>query len=362
MIYDLVIVGNGIAACAALLSLPKGKWCIAVIAPESDAGLSERFKIGETLSPAANEELKLLGVYQDFLDQGHLKAWSSFSSWGMGKLNEKYIWEGRQKAGWYIDRIRFEDFLWQKSREHLSDHFNEKVLSATFKNQFWAIKTKGGHELESRYLLDCSGRSAVVSRNYVSRDRLDKLVAIYAVLHQKSNEVEATIGSLVEPVNNGWFYSALLPDRQLVVSFFTDSDLIPAGLPGDLTAWKKLLVTSDFTMQRIESADFKINSLPKVTDASTIVSASSDANTLLTAGDAAASFDPLSSHGMTTALWSGRKAANAFSGFMEASKIAFDEYKKSFREGIDQYLKERKRIYGLEKRFSGSPFWERRGV
>lgn len=363
MVYDLIIVGKGIAACAAAISLSKCRWRIAVIAPEEELDstlLAERFKIGETLSPAANQALQALDLYEDFLAEGHFKAFSSFSSWGTGELKEKYIWEGKQQAGWYLDRVKFEDFLWKKAQRTSFDYFNEKVRSATYENQTWEVNIKNGTALQAKYVLDCTGRSAVISRNFNQRKRLDNLVAIYAVLNQDKAEVEPTIASLIEPMTNGWFYSSLTPRKQLVVAFFTDSDLIPAGLPGDLAAWKQLLATADYTQQRIESAEFEIKAVPKVTDASTIITTSFQQAALLVAGDTAASFDPLSSHGMTTALWSGQKAALAFLDLMQGSRLAIEGYEKTLQEGIEQYLQEKRSIYHLEKRFSVAPFWERR--
>ncbi len=57
MRYDVVIIGNGIAACAALRRLQGIGLHLAVVAPARTAG----FQIGESLSPAANEELRSLG-------------------------------------------------------------------------------------------------------------------------------------------------------------------------------------------------------------------------------------------------------------------------------------------------------------
>ncbi len=354
--YDLIIIGKGISACAAIISLFESGNRIAVLAPENN----NKFKIGETLSPSANKELKKLGLYQDFLNEGHLKAYSSFSSWGKEQLSEKYVWEGKQEAGWYIDRSKFETFLWSKALKTNMDCINDKLIYANLENNLWHLNTKKGNKYKANYILDCSGRSAVVLRNFNSRKRIDKLVAIYAVLDPYNNEVDPTIASLVEPTKNGWFYSSIIPTNQLVVAYFTDSDLIPDGVTKKIKTWKQLLDSSEFTMKRIDTAEFKINQLPIITDASTIISDESKIDRLLSAGDAIASFDPLSSHGMTTALWSGRKAAKAFKGLKNNSTIELERYHKALYSGIQLYRKEKKQIYAMEKRFSKYLFWKRR--
>ena len=358
MIYDLIIVGKGIAASTAIISLLNSGKRIAVIAPD----VKRNFKIGETLSPSSNLELKKLGIYDDFIKEGHLKAYSSFSAWGSEQLNEKYVWEARQKAGWYIDRLKFEDFLWSKARETNFDYINNMLTTTDFNDQIWEVKTKDGTYLKSHYILDCSGRSSTVVRNYSKRKRLDKLVSIYTVLEQSSNLIQPTVASLIESSENGWFYSSLTPNRKLVVAYFTDSDMIPKDITKNLKAWKLFIASSKYTSRRIETAQFTITQLPITVDASTIISHDLNINSLLFAGDAIVSFDPLSSHGMTTALWSGRKAAEAYIDLTKFSLIKLNNYKKTLQKGIDIYIEEKQKNYSREQRFSNNTFWKRRFI
>ena len=179
---------------------------------------------------------------------------------------------------------------------------------------------------------------------------------MYTVLEQSSNLIEPTVASLIESSENGWFYSSLTPDRKLVVAYFTDSDMIPSGITKNLKAWRQFIADSQYTSKRIETAQFEITQLPSTVDASTIVSLDLKINSLLFAGDAVASFDPLSSHGMTTALWSGRKAAEAYIDLTKSSLIKLHNYKKT----LYKYLEEKQKIYTTEHRFSNKPFWNRR--
>ena len=357
MIYDLIIIGNGIAACAALLRLKEQGLQVAVIAPSQRPS----FKIGESLSPSANQELRHLGIYEAFLAEAHQKALSSFSAWSDGQIREKYIWETRQEAGWYVNRIRFEDFLWQQAKQTTFTFVDDKVLSAAYANGTWDVQTKSKKQFSSSLLLDCTGRAAVIARNFTERKRLDHLVAAYTVLTQEKNsDVEPTIGSLVEPHENGWLYSTIVPGGQMVVAYFTDTDLLPTKLSQEKEVWKRLLSSSKLTQKRIDSAEYTLASTPKITDAATIISSQPCLTSLLMAGDAAASFDPLSSHGMTTAIWSGRKSAEAAIDLLKQNEVSLYTYQKSLQEGIEQYLYDQKRIYGLEQRFSEQPFWKRR--
>ena len=62
-------------------------------------------------------------------------------------------------------------------------------------------------------------------------------------------------------------------------------------------------------------------------------------------GDAAISFDPLASRGLHHALASAREAV-----------LGID----SRTGGFEKYLTQKRRYYGLERRFEGEVFWERR--
>ena len=72
----------------------------------------------------------------------------------------------------------------------------------------------------------------------------------------------------------------------------------------------------------------------------------------LAAGDAAASFDPLSSQGILTAVLMGREAARHI-----------DEpaaYAARYGEIVAAYERERRAMYGREQRWPAAPFWARR--
>ena len=77
-------------------------------------------------------------------------------------------------------------------------------------------------------------------------------------------------------------------------------------------------------------------------------------------GDAAAAFDPLSSHGMTTALWAGERSASVLPAALDGDPSQLDAYAAAVADGVTRFLKQRKAIYGMERRFAQAPFWQRR--
>src|SRR5690606_1717028 len=80
----------------------------------------------------------------------------------------------------------------------------------------------------------------------------------------------------------------------------------------------------------------------------------------LAVGDAAMAFDPLSSHGMTSALWGGWHAGRLIRDALAGHTESLAHYQRALERGRRQFLMDRTRIYGLEQRYPASRFWARR--
>lgn len=355
MQFDVAVVGAGLAASAFLISLKGNGLKIIQIAPP----LKQKFKIGETLSGNAARELKQLGLYDSFLQEVDLLSGRSFSSWGTPLLVQRHPMQ-MAFPSWQLDRIQFEHFIQKKADPAITERLFDKVLSADRNSGRWELTTQAGIQIAATFMVDGSGRAAVMARQHAKRERFDKLVAAYLVTDQTSADVIPTPGTMVEAVSNGWWYSALIPACRLVVSFFTDSDLLPSKITQETAIWKALLHRSHFTLKRLETAGFTIDTTPKVVDASTILTKALDQPGLITAGDAAVSFDPLSSFGMTTALWSGRKAALSVLGLLGNNDQPLLDYQDKLDAGVKQYFQQKKAMYRMEQRFFTQEFWKRR--
>lgn len=358
MSLDVVIVGGGIAANAALCALRDGGLAVGAIAPAGQAG--ER--IGETLSPAANGILQQLGLWQQFLAEGHRPAHAAFSAWGSDRLVERNAITHPEGAGWHLDRRRFETFLRSHAARTAAKHYATAVRSVTRQAPGWRLNLSDGGSLEARFLLDCSGRSAVAARRLTTRAREDRLLAAYAFLDQVEPDIEPTPATLIEACPTGWWYSALLPNGRLVVAHFTDSDLLPKDVQREPGAWRQLIATSRYTRTRIETAGFAVAAAPAVTGAGSLRLDRFAGDGWCAAGDAAAAFDPLSSHGITTALWSGRRAALAAIESLRGDPAPLQAYSESLAAGAARYRLEHRAVYAQERRYADQPFWRRRAT
>src|SRR2546430_17305273 len=102
--------------------------------------------------------------------------------------------------------------------------------------------------------------------------------------------------TLVEAVEDGWWYSALLPNGQVVAAFMTDADIYARAFKSSRYCFKQQLQKTEHTNGRL-CASTPI-SVPPVVSANSSRLNKVACKNWLAVGDAAMAFDPLSSQGV----------------------------------------------------------------
>ena len=100
---DVVIIGAGPAGATAALNL----------APLRRVTVVERLaepadRIGESLAPASRRLLTDMGLWDDFLEDGHAPCYAARSAWGSPTPTERDSLADPDGHGWRLDRRRFE--------------------------------------------------------------------------------------------------------------------------------------------------------------------------------------------------------------------------------------------------------------
>jgi len=301
-----------------------------------------RDRPGESLSPAANGLLAELGVADAFAAGPHRQSNATFSAWGSPLLAQRNSVTQLDGVGHVIDRTAFERML-------------TDAVART------AIPVQSDIP-PARFIIDCSGRAAVVGRRFAARRRVDRLLAACAFLPQREPNVEPTQATLIETVPEGWWYASLVPDGRLALALFADHDTMPRHIGRDGTVWRAAIGRTQYIEQWIDSACFDADTPVRLAGAGTSWLDPVYGYDWIAAGDAAASFDPLSSHGITSALWTGRKAALAAAAALRGDDTPLKAYGTTMQQVVEDFLRQRRAIYGRERRFSDHPFWRRRGT
>ncbi len=342
--FDVAIIGGGPAGTAAALTLLRYSRLRPVVIERSSY---DTWRVGETLSPGVYPLLTYLGAESVLTDQEQRRAYATSAAWGSADVvSRDFLYMGAGDA-WHLDRARFDASLAQL----VVDRGGTLLTNTT-----WPI------DVDARFVIDASGRHAVYARTQGARamidDHLTGLVAIFEEgggtppdqpAGRRRSETLRNAGgvsppeqtaTLVEAVEDGWWYSARLPDKRTVVAFMTDSDV--------------MRVARDRWQERIPPHSRLVHG-PVICPAHSQILDPPIGEGWIACGEAAASFDPLSSMGIGYAIASGIQAAR-----IAANPEAGSLYAADVRRHYDAYLERRRMYYAMEQRWPESAFWARR--
>jgi flavin-dependent dehydrogenase len=355
---DIVVVGGGVAGCAASMALAR-IGCSVVVIERTDY---TEMRIGETLPPRSRVLLEELDVWQEFVGDGHLAASGSLAAWGSEALHENQFLFNPYGNGWHLDRRKFE---WRFAQ--WAEDAGARVLRGSrvgairaLADRGWRVEVRRGPEQQSidgTVVIDASGRAAVIARQ-LGADRIeyDKLVGVYGFC-RVATDVNDT-RTLVEAVPNGWWYSSYLPNAGLVAALMTDAPLLPRGTRSLHAYWQQELDATTYTRRRLEGA--RGTGVVHTTRANSYRMSVASGQNWLAIGDAAMAFDPLSSQGLYNAMRSGIEASHAVQQRFAGDRAALVHHAAREQRRFVRFLELRSAYYGQEIRWPNTPFWRER--
>ena len=349
MIHEVVVVGGGVAGAAAAVRLAQHGARLLWITGRAQDG----FKPGEHLSAAALPMLKTLNSDAILRSEVHRHAHSTYSAWGSDALIERNAIVQLEGPPTVLDRTAFEQALAQQAETAGVTRVIGDVTDLCIADDTWHI-TCGGETHTARFIFDATGRKAIVASRFATRFQADKLGCQYALYTAPNGSVPRPV-TLIEAEEQGWWYLSTLADGRCVVNFYTDTDL--SSFPTD--ELDKHARTTNAIAAYLDDHGFQPSSRPKRVASNSAWIAPAIGAGWCAVGDASAAFDPLSSHGMTTALWSAITAADAFAA---QDRQKMQDYADAVAKGVQDYLSARSAVYGREMRWPHSLFWARRAT
>lgn len=380
-IWDVVIVGAGPAGSATAITLARFGQRVLLV----EERVSTRFKLGESLPPSAiglvrhflgdpeDSEQNLPGLYKT---AGNVALWATeqadvadffFTSTGFGLCVERLAFDEALRSSAIaagailLQGVRFESCI------RIADPAANWQLSLSAQTQT--------RRYRARYLVDCSGRRAVVAKALgIQTMHNDDHLFAYAQWFTCAGDDNDRY-TRIEAAPQGWWYSNRLPGtednetRRLVV-FHSDKDLPAAKTAARRQGFDQLLDDSTHIAPLLKARGYipceVIGGAPA--NSQRLPEFCGDA--WMAVGDAAQAYDPLSSQGIDKALRTGSHAGHMIHYALTdcpqgAAGLGNDntyvhQYNEQQQQLWQTYLSQRDYYYALQPRWSDQPFWQRR--
>lgn len=355
--FDVLIIGGGPAGCSAALTLlNQTSLKIGIIESTNYSSI----RIGESVSSGIEPLLKYIGVETNFLSQYHFSSSRIDSSWGTEKIFSREYFFTAQGNGWNLDRKRFDRMLMDKVKQKNAFIFLSSKIINRKRDDKWHLEIMQ-HETKiniiADYIIEASGKKATFLRNLSSEWKVyDYLIGLGGIIEGYYNPDNSSV-TLLESTNNGWWYSTPIPDNKMVVMFMTDSDIANTNHLNNSQSWNDLLQNTLHISKRMKNLE--LDDVKMFPAYSQVLTKLPHLN-VIPAGDAASSFDPLSSIGIGHAISSGIQAAHIVHGLLNSDDYLFSKYLQNISQNFFNYLENKKNYYDVEKRWKDNLFWKRR--
>lgn len=355
---DVVILGAGPAGAAAAITLRRHTGLRVALV---ERRLFDPFRPGETVSPALFPLLEYLGIARAGFEERHLQSYAHAAAWGGEELVVRDFLFNGQGSGLHLDRMAFDSMLLEHAGRLGAQIVQPAELLGITAGARWTVALRQGERqraLSAAYVIDCSGRSSVmVRRQQCPVLQTDRMVGVYAY-YGAGDARERVQRTLVETTEHGWFYLAPLPGGRTALAFMTDGETLRTLDLLDPASWRRhalagrhigplvraLPAPQAFRQYPIHS---RVARLPAIA-------------AWTAAGDAAASFDPVSSLGIGHALSSGIHAGRVAHAYLEQGGALGEGYRQSLLDHFQSYAATRRTLYAIEQRWPGAGFWQRR--
>lgn len=358
--FDVLIVGAGPAGAAAAIMLSKQQLKVGLI----DSVNEVKPKVGESLLPAVLRLLKRLQIngIPDLLSSDDYKpCMVNASAWGQTKWQYRDHIFNPEGNGWHVNRTKFDKALRTVAEEAGASFIDRRIVNITktldgYELGLTTSIATGEKKLKAKYVIDATGRAAKISRLLGhTRTIVSHQMACIAWLKETVTTDAAT---RIKSVANGWWYTAVLPNKLRVAVFH--------GLKNQVIAYQKnasQFVTA-FNHASLLTVNVEEDNLAyplKVNKANVEKQEKPLPNHVIAVGDAVLSFDPLASQGVFFALYSGIQAGELILKMGQNVQSDWETLITAYHRQVENVFqanqKSRAYFYYNERRFWDNPYW-----
>ena len=345
--YDVAIIGGGPAGSIAAALLARAGRRVIVFEREK----FPRFHIGESLLPFSMKAFTRLGLHEKFLRAGFMKKFGGEIVGACSETGTKFYFKDGYRSqtdhAYQVTRGDFDKVLLDHAAECGAEvHEQTSVDQVEFSKEDveLGVRSNGSsHSIRARYVIDASGRTSVLGRQFKIKKTYDHLQKLSIFAHYddvwRAEGIDGTLTVLIRAIDR-WFWLIPIAADRTSVGVVLDSETfrkskLSAGEFLDQALAQQPIIAKRMTNARRVSqvyveADFSYRS------------ARLRGDRWLLAGDAAGFIDPIFSSGVFLAVFSGELAADALNEVLDHShkaKRLFPRYERAVNRAMDIYLR-----------------------
>ncbi|MFA0964876.1 FAD-dependent monooxygenase [Roseivirga sp. BDSF3-8] len=352
--YKVVIAGGGPAGAALAIHLLQAGIGPVLIA-EAEEYTARR--AGESIPSAATPLLAKLGIPVADMLTHHHPSQGIQACWGSDTPAHRTY----TTPGWHLSRPAFDSQLARAAGKQGATLLqNTRVFGAKSEMGVWQLCLHGEHAriCTADFVVDATGRKAYLAEAQGATRRVDHhLLGYYAWLPA---DTQSPV-TLIEAVENGWWYMAALPGQKAAVAFMTHPETgrrLEVQKPED---WYDLLLQTTTIKKHLlsHSRPEKISVHAAHSQELDKKAGFSDSlNGWLACGDAASAYDPLSGQGITKALETSAWACHAIRDYFSGRYEGLETYNYLLKGTYRNYHTLRRQYYREEGRWPHADFWQ----
>jgi len=345
--YDVAIIGGGPAGSTAAALLARAGRRVIVFEREK----FPRFHIGESLLPFSMKAFSRLGLHEKFLRAGFMKKFGGEIVGACSEPGTKFYFKdgyhSQTDHAYQVTRGDFDKVLLDHAAECGAEvHEQTSVDRVQFSKDDVELTVKcngSSRSIRARYLIDASGRTSVLGRQFKIKKTYDHLQKLSIFAHYNSvwraEGIDGTLTVLIRAIDR-WFWLIPLTAERTSIGVVLDSE----------TFRKSKLSAEDFLEQALAEQPIIAKRMTNARRVSQVYveadfsyrSTRLHGDRWLLAGDAAGFIDPIFSSGVFLAVFSGERCADVLNEVLQRPrnmKRLFARYERSVNRAMDVYLR-----------------------
>ena len=345
--YDVAIIGGGPAGSIAAALLARAGRRVIVFEREK----FPRFHIGESLLPFSMKAFTRLGLHEKFLRAGFMKKFGGEIMGACSETGTKFYFKDGYRSqtdhAYQVTRGDFDKVLLDHAGECGTElHEETSVSRVEFSKHVVELGVNwngSSRTVHARYVIDASGRTSVLGRQFKIKKTYDHLQKLSIFAHYdgvwRAEGIDGTLTVLIRAIDR-WFWLIPLSAERTSVGVVLDSETFRRSKLSAEEFLDRALAEQPTIAKRMTNAR-RVSQVYVEADFS-YRAARLHGDRWLLAGDAAGFIDPIFSSGVFLAVFSGELAADALNEVLDhphRAKRLFPQYERAVNRGMDVYLR-----------------------